>query len=308
VPSVPDGCFLPVQLSVAGAVSNVATISVSKTGNCTSATTGLVNVGTGGGASGGIFLERVAAQAFGLTLQTSEVSASFNRSVAGSVESTGGFAPAGSGCLIEVSKTGAGSSLVGFPSYTQQVQLDAGTSLLLTSPSNATYPVPLTSPGNYGIPLSLSGGSPTITTGKWTIAGPGGKDVGAFTASLTIPQLFTVTSTGVAAGTFSQSQPLTPTWTCSDPTGQVIVAVSSGNTTTGITGGATCSAVCSAGSYTVPASVLKQLPVSTSGGAQITVFYLPSIAKVATFTAPGLNTGFFVYADATAAANLTMNP
>jgi hypothetical protein len=47
VPStLPDGCFLPLQVTIGSTVSNVVSVAVSKTGNCNSATSGFPNLGT----------------------------------------------------------------------------------------------------------------------------------------------------------------------------------------------------------------------------------------------------------------------
>jgi uncharacterized protein (TIGR03437 family) len=299
--SLPDGCFLPLQVSVGGVVSNMVTVAVAKGGNCSSATSGVPY--TGFGSTGTLILERFAVPFGSLLISTSQFSANFNQSVATTTASTGGFPPAGAGCLVEVV---SGNNTVGFPTYSSQNHLDAGSSLTIKAPDGTPYPVPASSLGVYTVAPSLTGNGPVIATGAWTVTGPGGKDVGPFTAKLNIAQLFQVTNLGVTGSTFSQSQPLNFAWTCPDPSGQVIISVDSKGASSH--SGLICSAACSAGSYTIPSSLLKQLPVSQSGAATLFVAYFPSLNTTNSFTATGLTSGSFFYGDATAAANISMVP
>jgi hypothetical protein len=223
---------------------------------------------------------------------TNVFSGRFEQNQASSASTSSGFPPAGAGCITEISTSGGAS---GYGAYSNQIPLDAGSSLTLTSPSGANYTVSYSSSANdYEVPFSLTGGGVPLATGVWSVRGSGGKNVGSFTATTTVPQLFTSTL-AVGGSSFSQSQPLNMTWTCPDPSDQVVAQLTS--TSGNVTGVATCSATCSAGSYSIPSSVLKQLPVSSSGGASVLSMYFPALSNVSTFTASGISQGYFFYGE-----------
>jgi hypothetical protein len=99
------------------------------------------------------------------------------------------------------------------------------------------------------------------------------------------------------------------TWTCPDPTAEVVVSIDSSNFFTGVYGGSVCTAACSAGTLTVPSSVLKQLPPSSGASqANIYLFLYPSVANASMFTAPGLNVGYWFLFDAVEVPNLALTP
>ncbi len=311
--TIPDGCYLPLQVFLNGVGSNIVTVSVARNGNCNSATTG--TQGFAAGVSSGLaILSRLTATIPGLpSLSASSFTATFAKAgPLGSADGSG-YPPAGGGCVVEVYRVADPNSLptVGLPNSAGGTILDAGT-LNLTSPSGQAQAIPKGTGGTYSITPSFTGGGFTITTGNWALRGTGGtgaNSVGAFgPVNLNIATLFTVTSFGFNATAFSQSQPLTMTWTCPDPSGEVIASISSVNTTTSIFGGAVCTASCSAGTLTVPVSILKQMPASTTGNAQILLFYTPAFQNAPKITASGLDFGYFVYSDIGVSTGLTMSP
>ena len=152
--------------------------------------------------------------------------------------------------------------------------LNAGSPLTLNGPNAANKPMPL-SGGFYSATLYASGiggfgggsGSPTLTQGTYTIAGPGGADVGAFSASVNFPGGFTWTNESAVPAVIPRSQSLPITWSGG---GDGLVTVT-GFAGTQVGGSQTnpifdvtlfsCIAQASAGNLTVPSSVLQQLPV-----------------------------------------------
>ena len=152
--------------------------------------------------------------------------------------------------------------------------LDAGVQLTLNGPNASNKAIPRQSDKSYYLTLYSSGiagigatGSPTLTTGTYTISGTGGADVGAFTVSITVPGNFTWTNQSSIPGTVPRSSPLTINWTGGagvvSVEGSALVAAN-GISSTSIYNATffTCTAQASAGSLTVPVSVLQQLPAA----------------------------------------------
>ena len=151
--------------------------------------------------------------------------------------------------------------------------LNAGNSLTLNGPNAANKPMPL-SRGFYLATLYSSGiggfggsGTPTLTQGTYTIAGAGGADVGAFSASVNFPGGFSWTNESAVPAVIPRSQNLPITWSGGGD-GLVTVTGFAGNQVGGSQTNPTydvtlftCIAQASAGNLTVPSSVLQQLPV-----------------------------------------------
>ena len=178
--------------------------------------------------------------------------------------------------------------------------LDAGASIGVTGPSgNRTlarasvpgigpiYSATLgdTTPGNY------------LDPGTYTMAGPGGPDVGSFNVALTVPPSLVWTNQE-SINTVTRANGLPVTWTGGDPNGYVDIT---GYSFTGLTAtndaaniviaSFTCRAKTGDGSFTVPPLVLLSIPISGS----IAGFAIPGMVSVGTsivpktFTATGLD-------------------
>jgi uncharacterized protein (TIGR03437 family) len=171
-------------------------------------------------------------------------------------------APAAGQCqVIPVSLTNP------FPGLTVNIgYLDAGPQLSVTGPNgNKTAPRQSIA-GTISYSGDLSTGTPGyMTAGSYTISGPGGADVGAFSAALTLANPLTW-SNRASIAEVNRSQGLTVTWTGGDPNTLVNITGSSFTLQGSTPSGATfiCWARNSAGSFTVPANILNQLPASTS--------------------------------------------
>ncbi len=108
-----------------------------------------------------------------------------------------------------------------------------------------------------------------ISPGSYTVSGPGGSQVGAFSGSFSVVSDFVISQPETAFRVINRSSPLTVSWTGGAP-GTVLTIQGQSQTISGTTvGGAgfICIVNTSAGQFTVPASVLSQLPASSSIGA-----------------------------------------
>lgn len=297
--NVPEGCFVPLQLIVAGAYSNMVTVSVAAGGNCSSASSGAII--TGANASfGAASLVRQQAE----TPQPDYFGASFMKFAATAVPATSCMTPpSNAGCCVEVYRFDPTSpptgGLSGFRS------LNAGT-LTLSGPNFAARTI---SPEQisgflfYSLVLGLN----VVAPGTWTLSGSGGADVGAFgPVNLNIAGLFNVTSFGFTGTTFSRSQSLNQTWTCPDPGGEVVSTVTSTDILKMLYGTAICTARCGAGSLTIPSSVLQQLPPSFAAGASVFITFIPDFTKTPQIRATGLDLGYFTYSDGASRSQLTL--
>ncbi|HYM12403.1 MAG TPA: hypothetical protein VEU62_16825 [Bryobacterales bacterium] len=136
-----------------------------------------------------------------------------------------------------------------------------------------------------------------LTAGTYTVTGPGGKDVGPFQASITLSQPLVVTS--AVPNPVPRSKDLTISWT-GGGTEQVTITGGSSVPAPGSAPGHpiidstqfTCVTTGDKGTFTVPASILQQLPAA-KGSITISSNY-----KMTTFTAPlvaggNLDYGFF---------------
>ncbi len=171
--------------------------------------------------------------------------------------------------------------------------LDAGPQFTSSGP-NGTQTAPKSgTKGNYN-----AGNIPNtyLATGNYAINGPGGPDVGAFSGSFDIVPDFIVTNPDDMKATINRAGGLTVRWSGGESSSVLTITGSSGgaNLQTGAVEGAAfvCIQNVSAGSFTVPASVLTQVPASTAinvGGFNFVIRGTLSVTaggKGARFTAP----------------------
>jgi hypothetical protein len=182
--------------------------------------------------------------------------------------------------------------------------LDGGAQLTLNGPNASNTPIPRQSDGGYLATLYSTGllgvgavGSPTLAAGTYTLTG-GGADVGAFSAQVTLPGDFSWTNENSVPNPIPRSSPLTVTWTGN--AGGLVEILGAALTRTAGSGigstysvlAFTCTAQATAGSFTIPATILRQLP-AVSGSALdnsfgiLSVFAIPDLsAGQGRFTAP----------------------
>ena len=173
--------------------------------------------------------------------------------------------------------------------------LDAGTvtfagpnisgSALTEDASTKAYSLSLGTPGLSSV---------TLGAGKYTISGAGGKDVGSFNTSLTLGSPLTVS--GGLPSSVNRSSNLTINWTGGNSSDPVQILGYSGTTSgsgTTATIDATefvCTTTAGPGTFTVPSSILSQLPVATNTGNSTGFLEVTSGPTPTSFT-PSLTAG-----------------
>jgi hypothetical protein len=142
--------------------------------------------------------------------------------------------------------------------------------------------------GTEGLPIS-TGLNVKLIAGQYTVAGAGGADVGRFSSNITLGNPLNLTGSGLPS-TVNRSAGLTLGWTGGNAS-DIVEIIGSSSTTTG-TGTSTvtdsytfiCTTNAGAGSFTVPASILQQLPATTSAAGGFLEF--ASAVNPASFVAP----------------------
>lgn len=325
--SVPTGCHVPVQVLAEDTASNVVTLAIAPRGQdaCTHpflSAEQLRRLAEGGSVVLGAFvLSRVTTAAtipgFGsFDMTTESVGGEFARYTVGSV---GGFGDSSAEyssligrCLVYRFRASQQP-----PLFSPPVPLDAGNPLRLNGPNANNIAVPRQMSNFYSATLYQSGvpgipgtgsGTPVIAQGSYTLSGPGGADVGPFSATVTVPPPFTWTNRD-GINDVNRGQGLALTWT-----GGAGVMVISGTSATRVGGtqndpvfdGAVfvCFQNASAGNFTVPSAILSQMPPSGdlaagSGSGSLALMQSGPLDG-STFTAPltaggNIERGQFVY-------------
>jgi len=170
-------------------------------------------------------------------------------------------------------------------------QIDAGPSIKVTGP-NGSQTIPAT-----GSQVTLAPGT-FLVPGSYTITGTGGANVGSFTAPYTISAPATLTSPAVGpTNTITRANGVTLLWT--GGAANAMIQIQGGNSTdsSGAVGaGFNCFVAASAGTFTIPPSVLLTLPPGAfSGSAWDFVTYAP----YGTFSASGLQHSSITMSSAT---------
>jgi uncharacterized protein (TIGR03437 family) len=271
------GCAVSLQIMVGSVTSIATTISIAPTPSATACVSpGLTTQQLEQLDQGGTYT----AGDFELLQLTGNVAGTGNQS---EVLATGGFTQVTGfelgalsastsvltssigGCTV-ISVTSTGSSPA--TAVGTVTSLDAG-KVTLNGPSgsNITNQV-LTETNNTYFSLlgvtGLPGASATIVSGTYTLNGAGGKDVGSFQTSIAASSPLTIT--GGLPASVTESAGLTLNWTGGNASDVVIIAGTSstisGTGANQVTSGTEfyCTTTAGKGTYTVPASVLTQLP------------------------------------------------
>ena len=310
VPStVTPSCFVSLQVKAGGRSSNLGTIAVAPAGQAACASPALTQaqlhtLDMGGTlTAGGIQLAKTATTYTASVSERTDTAAGWFGKYAIDAVANSNLAVVQPGACFLVQRSGTIDQL-GFglpPSQT----LDAGAQLILNGPNASNAPLPRQADKSYLATLYSTGllgsgatGSPTLAAGTYTVAGAGGTDVGAFSASIALPGDFAWANQSAIANPIPRASPLTVTWT--GGAGGLVVILGAALTRTAGTGasatfsalGFNCTAAASAGSFTVPSNILQQLPAvpGDATGATfglLSVFAVPDISKgQGTFTAP----------------------
>ncbi len=169
-------------------------------------------------------------------------------------------------CQIIQTTGSSGSTISGTLQY-----LDAG-AVSVTGPSGSSLSSTALNKTNNsysltnieGLGISVPGmASFTLPGGSYSLSGNGGADVSSFSASITIGSPLTVT--GGLPSSVTRSAGLTLNWTGGNPSDLVEIiggqSTAAGQNTTSTT--FICLTTAGAGTFTIPASILTQLPAST---------------------------------------------
>ncbi len=164
---------------------------------------------------------------------------------------------------------------------------DAGTSLMVSGPNgNRTLAKDPSVPGVTEYFARLGAGD-YLSPGAYTIAGPGGGDIGSFTATITIPQRPVWTNQSLMH-MVNRANGLTLNWSGGAGTPFInILGLSATDSSLNIGAIFQCVAAGAAGTFTIPPSVLLSLPAGPNGG----IIFEPA-ANPTSFTTTGLTIGF----------------
>ncbi len=323
---VTPGCFVSIAVRAGGKMSNFGTIAVADALSTACShpaytTAQLSTLDQGGTLSkGSLTISKVTQKMTvpilgSMTSTTESVGGSFSKEgVDGVALSTLSMNQAGA-CFV-IRRTGTTSQIA---SDAVSTPLDAGAQLTLNGPNAANKAIPRSADAKrYNLSLYSSSfggttGTPTVSQGTYTIAGTGGADVGAFTASTEVPGNFTWTNENAVGDNISRSTPLYIAWT-GGGSGMVSITGSAMTQSGGTTQDPvyestsfTCVVNASANAYTVPTTVLQQLPAVTNDLLTGTAIGSLSVLAVAdptkgqgVFTAPltkggNIDEGYFTY-------------
>jgi uncharacterized protein (TIGR03437 family) len=181
------------------------------------------------------------------------------------------------------------------PPITLLGTLDPGSTLTVQGPSGSkAFPI---SGGQAG--GSLSGGGNFLNAGAFTVSAPGGADIPAFSTNITIPPFPSLTSPTPDGKptTVSRSSGLTVTWTGGSSAAYLEIDGSSATDNTFTTGASfQCVAPASAGSFTIPPSVLLALPAGSFASIDFHPSVLPVVIPATGLTIASLNAQWDTFA------------
>jgi len=303
IPNI-TGCYVPVMVKIGNIVSNTVSMSIMPNGGtCSDSFSNYagLNVQANGLRYGSVVLSRSTSEIPTFGSSTTDTATGLFESYSGTqmVDARGltlGVSVYGACTVFTFSGASATTADVITPTY-----LDAG-ALSLVGPSGGSIPIPATSKGIYYDELGNSSTIPGVPStglylspGNYTITGAGGANVGAFTATLTLPAPLTWTNIDAIASV-TRANGVTVNWT--GGAGYVMINGYSGITTPQSAGAFfTCLAQASANTFTVPSNVLLALPVSaTTAGIPVgalMVENVPVSVKLTPTPPSGLDLGNF---------------
>jgi uncharacterized protein (TIGR03437 family) len=324
VPSGVSGCYVPVAVQIGNTISNFPTMSIGANGSrtCSDASGISSNLLTqaqqqGSLSLGFVGLTRDQSTSTGLPppLGTGQPTVTTTDSGSGDFmkytyqQFTTAANPLQSttfgACTVYTFKGNSGSTQT--PTGTA-TGLNAGAALTVNGPNGSKQLTPLTGANIVGLyDATLGGGTPPNNTplylsqGSYTVTGPGGPDVGAFTANLNVPQPLNWTNeSSITTVTRANGQLITWTGGAAGSTVQIVgssfVFGSNPNGSDSVGATFSCTAQQSALQFTIPAPVLLSLPASIAMSIGGISFPTGSLAVenvvTGTFTAPGIDYGF----------------
>jgi uncharacterized protein (TIGR03437 family) len=304
---VPQGCYVPVQIRVAGTIlSNAVTMAVQAGGgSCSDPGNPIASLFAKGGKVGLAILLRNMLRTDVDASQPADISADMAlitlRSAPGGAlvfNAAASTPPLGTCTMYSV--TGRTMTL-NIPDFAGGLgnELDAGPAIAISGTSQVSLSRGLLAPlyaGYLGDDDPFYGASTLVfnTTGATTVSAPGGADVGAF--QVAIPSAVQVNWTNrLQIGTVDRSRPLTVTWS---PDGlqnvTMIIAGSNYDLVSNATRSFACTATPAAGTFVIPSYILGALsPSRARVGQSFGALVLAAVPfqELTAFTASGLNAG-----------------
>ena len=318
--SIITGCFLNLQVRVAGLTSNIGTIAIAAHAQDSSCTdpqysqTVLGNLDAGGSTTVGVFSIYSESSKVTVLGQTSAstfqfVGGGFSRYTADQLFSVtqmtqeASILPTGS-CYVYRTTVGLSNTpgntgtTTGSSTGTPPIPLDAGV-ITLNGPNVPNQQLTETS-GTYVLPLTSTSAqsTPVLTAGTYTLTGKGGADIGPFTASI---QLNPLTVAPDLPTTVVRSQDLHIGWTGGGTsivgisgTAEVLISGTPQNNPVYDLGEFECLTTADKGSFTVTSGVLGQMPAApasavAAGTASTSLEVFSTVGldgRSGTFTAP----------------------
>lgn len=172
--------------------------------------------------------------------------------------------------------------------------LDAGASLLLTGAAGSSVLKLSNTKGQYYALFGSSLTGPNIPLGAYTISGSGGKDVGAFSATISVGNHLAISNKS-SLSTVNRTKPLTVTWTGGVAGSYVLIG---GNTPNGSASAVrvpnanfACAEDGGKGAFTIPAYILSSMNATGPAKGTILISPHPLSNQIAI---PGIDLAYFV--------------
>ncbi|HKA00253.1 MAG TPA: hypothetical protein VKE70_27270, partial [Candidatus Solibacter sp.] len=288
----PTGCYVSLSVVSGNIVSNSTTIPIAASGRtCSDANSGLtpdIIAGLSGKTTikQGVLVASQTTTIMGSNSQTTNALGGFFSSITGFLGSNGANQVSIGSCLVTTSVNAS----TGLGSFTG---LDAGANITVNGPGGTLNMPVLQAPGITAGFYAPSGGTAPASFfpaagGNFTFDnGSGGKDVGHFNASLTLPPQFTWTNAS-SITSVARANGVNVTWSGGQPGSFVTINGTSSTTANGSNYSVsfTCNAPIEAGQFNVPVPVLLALPASNNG-----TLAVGDYSNIGVFTASGLDLG-----------------
>ncbi len=310
--NAPAGCYVPVVVRLAGTVvSNTVTMAIDPNGApCTDPANSLGAIFRAGGNLGGAWLKH---DNITFNLQGGPQTSVADYGAVTLRQETGGpwafnpyVSPPPVGTCTAYGIAGEYPFLNDVPGLAPSVKdLNGGATLSITDPAGAvSLPRGTTSPIFYSALFGMSEGLPGVLSSFFTpgvsssLSGTGGPDVGPFQAPVTPGSFFNWTNQA-SITSVTRSASLTVTWS-NVPSNAPFVSIIGVNVdqANNASGGFQCIASPTAGSFTVPAIAMGNLPATPANGPANLGWVkvgVPLLGSAAPFTATGLDQGFAVF-------------
>jgi uncharacterized protein (TIGR03437 family) len=171
--------------------------------------------------------------------------------------------------------------------------LDAGASLLLTGAAGS-FSLKQTAKGHYRVLFGSSVTGPNIPLGTYTIIGSGGKDVGAFSATITVGSHLAI-SNKASLATVDRTQPLTVTWTGGVAGNYVLIGGYTPNAHSNVAYMPAAYFACAEdggkGTFTIPSYILSSMNATANAKGILGISPHPLSNQIAI---PGIDLAYFI--------------